>query len=120
MNKDVILISENNLSECRKEIAVRLKEIKLSAKEITVAQLLLEETFFRMKKGMADEENFSVSAVVRRIWDGVELRLTSAGVEYNPIPEVTEQLAENDDEDDAYRLAILKANRQKMNFVQIS
>ncbi len=116
MQKNVISLSEKNLRDIRKEIAAQLKASKLKDKEITLAQLLLEEIFFRMKKGMDGGEDFSVDVSLIRHWGNTELRLTVKGEEYDPIPAVTEQPDDNDEEEH-YRLAILKANRARFSHV---
>lgn len=73
--------------------------------------------FFRLKKGMEAGADFSLSISLRRRWGDTELRLLARGDEYNPIPAVTEAPTE-ETEEDAYQLAILKANRQKMGYVR--
>lgn len=115
MQKKFISLSEKNLSNIRKEIATQLQASKLNDKEITLAQLLLEEIFFRMKKGMGGDEDFSMEVSLLRHWGSNELRLTVKGEEYNPIPAVTEQ--PDDSDEDFYRLAILKSNRARFSHV---
>ena len=101
----------------RQQLAEELKNRRIPAKEITLAQLLLEEMFFRCKKGMEAGADFSLRITLRRMWGDTELRLWAKGEEYNPIPAVTEVPAD-EAEEDAYQLAILKANRQKMSYVR--
>ena len=101
----------------RQQLAEELKQRGISAKEITRAQLLLEEMFFRFKKGVEAGADFSIRIILRRMWGDTELRLLAKGEEYNPIPAVTEVPAD-EAEEDAYQLAILKANRQKMSYVR--
>ncbi len=117
MEKNIITISEQELRQGRQYLAEELKQGNIDAKEITLAQLLLEEMFFRLKKGMDGREDFSLHMDLRRRWGDTELRLAAKGAEYNPIPAVTEA-PEDEPEEEAYRLAILKANRQKMNYVR--
>lgn len=116
MSKNIITVSTLNFSQGRREVAARLKEAKLSVKEITMAQLLMEEIFFRLKKGMKSGEDFSVNVSLKRTWSETYLRLEAIGLEYNPIPNVTDQ--EDGDKDEAYRLAILKTNRQKFSYIR--
>ncbi len=118
MEKNVITVSEQELRQGRQKLAEELKKRKISPKEITMAQLLLEEMFFRLKQGMEGGEDFTLRMNVRRRWGDTELCLMAKGSEYNPIPVVTESPEEEPDEDDAYRLAILKGNRQKMNYAR--
>jgi len=105
------------LRQGRQQLAEELKNRRIPAKEITLAQLLLEEMFFRCKKGMEAGADFSLRITLRRMWGDTELRLLAKGEEYNPIPAVTEVPAD-EAEADAYQLAILKANRQKMSYVR--
>ena len=116
MSKNIITVSTLNFSQGRREVAARLKEAKLSVKEITMAQLLMEEMFFRLKKGMKSGEDFSVNVSLERTWSETYLRLEAIGLEYNPIPNITDQ--EDGDKDEAYRLAILKTNRQKFSYIR--
>ena len=117
MEKKICTITEKELRQGRQQLAEELKQCKISAKEITLAQLLLEEMFFRLKKGMEAGVDFSISISLRRMWGDTELRLLAKGEEYNPIPAVTEVPTE-ETEEDAYQLAILKTNRQKMGYVR--
>ena len=118
MNKSIITISEGELRYGRQKLVEELKSRKLAANEITLGQLLLEEMFFRLKKGMDGGEAFTLRMGVRRMWGDTELRLIAKGAEYNPIPAVTEAPEEEPDEAEAYRLAILKANRQRMSYAR--
>ena len=83
--------------------------------EIAQAQLLLEETFIRLKNGMGDPPNFSAKVNLKVRFSDVTLRIVAKGEECNPIVELTEQ---EDADDDFYRLIILKAYRDKMTYVR--
>ena len=117
MEKNIRTITAQELRQGRQQLAEELNQRRIPAKEITLAQLLLEEMFFRLKKGMEAGEDFSVRIALRRMWGDTEMRLQAKGEEYNPIPAVTEAPAD-ETEVDAYQLAILKANRQKMSYVR--
>lgn len=117
MEKNICTITEQELRQGRQQLADELKQRGIPAKEITRAQLLLEEMFFRFKKGMEAGADFSIRITLRRMWGDTELRLWAKGEEYNPIPAVTE-VPVDEAEADAYQLAILKANRQKMSYVR--
>ncbi len=117
MEKNYITITVANLSEGRKQLAAELAKVRATSKEITSTQLLMEEMFFRLKKGMEADDSFSVKLTLRRIWGETSLRMEVKGNEYNPIPEVTEQ-EDDEGEDEAYRLAILKTNRPKFSYVR--
>lgn len=116
MGKSSITVSSRNFSRGRQEVAAHLKDAGLDLKDITLAQLLMEEMFFRLQKGMEGGEDFSAEVSLRQVWKETDLRLEASGREYNPIPGVTEQ--EEGDEEEAYRLAILKTNRQRLSCVR--
>ena len=116
MGKNSITVFSQNFSRGRQEVAAHLKEAGLDLKEITLAQLLMEEMFFRLQKGMEGGKDFSADVSLRRAWRETDLRIEACGREYNPIPGVTEQ--EEGDEEEAYRLAILKTNRQRLSCVR--
>lgn len=116
MDKNSIIISEQTLSDGRKKIAETLKNTKATDKERTLAQLLAEENFFRLKHGMSAGVDFSAEITVRTRLGSTELIMTAKGAEYNPIPTMTDE-AEGDAEN-AYRLAILKSNRARLHYIR--
>ena len=118
MEKNTIAVSASSLRDGRKKISEELTKHRLSSKEITLGALLMEEIFFRLKKGMNGGEDFSVKVSARHIWGQTSIRMEAKGSEYNPVPEVTEQEEDDVDEEDIYRLAILKSNRQKLSCVR--
>lgn len=118
MKKNTIVVSPSSLRDGRKALSEELAKNKLSSKEITLGVLLMEEMFFRLKKGMEGGEDFSANVSVRHIWGQTSIRMEAKGSEYNPVPEVTEQEADDVDEEEVYRLAILKSNRQKLSCVR--
>ncbi|MBR1646800.1 MAG: dicarboxylate/amino acid:cation symporter [Selenomonadaceae bacterium] len=111
----MVELTMQNLSETRQHIAQELSKTKATEKEIARAKLLLEETFMRLKTGMGNLPDFSVKVTLKVRFGDVNLRLSARGEEYNPIVTVTEQ---STDDEDAYRLIILKSFRDKMNFVR--
>ena len=117
MEKNIRTITVPELRQGRQALAEELKQRGIPAREITLAQLLLEEMFFRLQKGMEAGADFSICMALRRMWGDTELRLIARGAEYNPIPAVTETPTD-EAEEDAYQLAILKTNRQKMSYVR--
>ena len=82
-------------------------------KEILTAQLLLEETFLRLSKGAGDPADFSVTVTLHRRFGDISMRLKSLGEQYNPLVEMTEV---NEEKEDAYGLAILKAHREEVGY----
>ncbi len=118
MEKNTVAVSASSLRDGRKKLSEELARNKLSPKEITLGGLLMEEMFFRLKKGMEGGEDFSVKVSARHIWGQTSIRMEAKGIEYNPVPEITEREEDNVDEEDVYRLAILKSNRQKLSCVR--
>ena len=117
MDKNSITVTEGTLRDGRKKVVAELKKTTLTEKEVTLAQLLMEENFFRLRDGLGGGADFSVDVVVRSFLGMVEIRMTAQGPEYNPIPAVTEQDGEADEEE-AYRLAILKASRGRLRYIR--
>ena len=111
----MVELTMNNLSDTRQLLTDELKKTKATDKEIARAKLLLEETFIRLKTGMGNLPDFSVKVELKVRFGDVNLRLSARGEEYNPIVTLTEQ---STDDEDAYRLIILKAFRDKMHFVR--
>ena len=111
----MVELTMNNLSDTRQLLTDELKKTKATDKEIARAKLLLEETFIRLKTGMGNLPVFSVKVELKVRFGDVNLRLSARGEEYDPIVTLTEQ---STDDEDAYRLIILKAFRDKMSFVR--
>ena len=111
----MVELTMNNLSDTRQLLTAELKKTKATDKEIARAKLLLEETFIRLKTGMGNLPDFSVKVELKVRFGDVNLRLSARSEEYNPIVTLTEQ---STDDEDAYRLIILKAFRDKMHFVR--
>jgi Na+/H+-dicarboxylate symporter len=111
MNKKIV-ITLDRLSEVQKELAEKLAEAKATPQEINRTQLLLEETFLRLKNGLESGEDFAAEATIRKRFGDVILQFICRGDEFDPCVKVNEQ----EDSDDAYRLIILKAYRQHINY----
>ncbi len=109
--------TKNNFADAQKFIENELSRLKLSDKEIFLAQLMFEENFLRFKHGIApNDENFSMQIKIRR-WPGdVSLILSNFDSEFNPIANIESEL--NFDDENYYNLVILKANRQKMRYAR--
>ena len=90
-----------------------LTGMELSQKEILLAELLMEENFFRLSKGLGGDSSFSAHLDVRKRFGDVHLRLSAKGEQFNPIIEMNEI---TEDETDYYSIAILKANREKLSY----
>ena len=111
----MVELTMHNLSDTRQLLTTELEKTKATEKEIANAKLLLEETFIRLKTGMGNLPDFSVKVELKVRFGEVNLRMSARGEEYDPIVTLTEQ---SDNDDDVYRLVILKAFRDKMSFVR--
>ena len=102
----------DNFSEIVQQIDAALSKEKITLKESTNAQLLLEETFMRLVNfGKAE----GVQVTVAKRFGDLTLRLESEGNEYNPLISATD-FDENDE--DYFRTIILKSNAEKMNYTR--
>lgn len=117
MNTWTVTLSRDNLSEGIVDISTRLKEQeKLMKGEILCAELLVEETFLRMQKGMDGGDDFSVEISPYRTWGDIELRLKAEGAAYNPLADMAETDMDCASEEEYLNLAILKWNRKKISY----
>jgi Na+/H+-dicarboxylate symporter len=113
MKKEKLVLSKNTFSETMNWLEQELCKAKISQKEILTAQLLLEETFLRLSEGAGNPEDFSVTVALRRRFGDISLLLEANGEPYNPMVEMTEV---NEEEEDAYGLAVLKAHRNQVGY----
>ena len=117
MNTWTVTLNRGSLSETIVDISARLKaQTKATKDEILRTELLVEEMFLRMQKGMDGGVDFSVDITPRRAWGDIELCLKTKGPEYNPMPDVAETGQPNANEEEDLNLVILKWNRKKMSY----
>jgi Na+/H+-dicarboxylate symporter len=117
MNTWTVTLNRGSLSETIVDISARLKaQTKATKDEILRTELLVEEMFLRMQKGMDGGDDFSVDITPRRAWGDIELCLKTKGPEYNPMPDVAETGQHNANEEEDLNLVILKWNRKKMSY----
>ena len=117
MNTWTVTLNRGSLSETIVDISARLKaQTKATKDEILRTELLVEEMFLRMQKGMDGGDDFSVDITPRRAWGDIELCLKTKGPEYNPMPDVAETGQPNANEEEDLNLVILKWNRKKMSY----
>lgn len=101
-----------NFSEIVTQIDETLSKEKITRKESTNAQLLLEETFMRMVNlGKVGGAQVTIS---KRFGD-LTLSLESEGEEYNPLISATDF---DEDDEDYFRTIILKSNAEKMHYAR--
>ncbi len=110
--KFVCTITQENFSEQVEILQRELEKTKTTPKEINRGQLLLEETFFRLKKN-SGVENFEATVELKKRFGDVNLQITAKGEEYNPIISLTDYSTEDED---YFSVIILKANRDKMGY----
>ena len=89
-----------------------LPGMKVTHREILVAELLLEENFYRLAEASGDASSFSARLDVRKRFGDVDLRLSAHGEPFNPLEELNEA---TEDTAELYSLAILKAHRDKIS-----
>ena len=89
-----------------------LTGMKVTRREIFVAELLLEENFYRLAEASGDASAFSARLDVRKRFGDVDLRLSAHGEPFNPLEEMNEA---TEDTAELYSLAILKAHRDKIS-----
>lgn len=119
MNKWSVTLRMDNLTEAIKEVSDRLRnETKATKEEIQRTELLVEETFLRLRRGMDGGEDFAIEIAPRRSWGDTELCLRAWGEEYNPLPAVDDTEEDSLTEEENLNLAILKWNRRKMGYVR--
>ncbi len=106
-------MNTENFSDMQETLDDLLKQMKIEQKDALRAELLVEEIFWRMV-------NFGKAAQVKvrvekKFFGKVQVQMTAEGASYNPLVEISDW-DENDEE--YYRTLILKANRQKMNWLR--
>ena len=105
-------LNAENFPEMHDRLESQLSQLKIEQKDILRAELLVEEIFWRMIKfGHAAQVKVQV---VKNFFGKVQIRLTTEGAPYNPLVEVSDWEEDGEDED-YFRMMILKANRQKLN-----
>ena len=119
MNKWTVTLNMGNLSETIREITERLKsDTKATKAELQRTELLVEETFLRMKNGMGGGDDFAITIFPRRSWGDTELCLTVKGVEFNPLPSMNDMVESDFSNENFLSLAILRWNRLKMAYAR--
>lgn len=113
MMKPLVLTAEN-FSDTQEELERRLSSLNIEKKDSLRAQLLVEEIFWRMvNSGNAAQVEVRP---IKNFFGKVQIRLTAAGAPYNPLVEVSDW-SEDDEDEDYFRMMILKANRQRLNWI---
>ncbi len=87
---------------------------KVTAEEQLHGQILLEETYLRLCKGM-NAPHLAATVTVKKRFGDVSVELVAPGEAMNPILSLTEWV---DDEADLYSVNVLKANRERMGYAR--
>ncbi len=113
MMKPLVLTAEN-FSDTQEELERRLSSLNVEKKDSLRAQLLVEEIFWRMvNSGNAAQVEVRP---IKNFFGKVQIRLTAEGAPYNPLVEVSDW-DENEEDENYFRMMILKANRQRLNWI---
>ena len=108
-------ITKENYQQTLEWLEVRLAEKKMPRREILMAELLLEENFYRLAEASGNVGTFSARLAVRSRFGDVDLRLSAAGEPYNPVVEMAET---TETEDSIHSLVILKAHRDQLSYAR--
>lgn len=103
-------LTNENFSEVTEKIHDALLKTNATKKEVDRADLLIEETFMRL----VENGNATTAKIeILRHFSDVSIKLEADGDNYNPLVEVTDF---DEEDEDYFRMIILKANRTKMNY----
>ncbi len=106
-------LNAENFSGMHDRLESQLAQLKIEQKDILRAELLVEELFWRMiKYGHAAQVKVQP---IKNFFGKVQIQMTAEGAPYNPLIEVSDWSEDGEDED-YFRMMILKANRQKLNW----
>ena len=111
MKKKVFHLPQDSISDivgCVNE----KKEQVLTQEEILRGELLLEETYLRLAKGM-NEPALSATVTVKKRFGDVNLEISARGEAANPIMSLSEWI---EDESDLFSANLLKANRHLLGY----
>lgn len=109
-------ISRSRLSETMVWLEKELSAMKISQKEIMRAELLLEETFLRLAEFSAQPESFVGQVRLRKWFGDISLYFSTRGEAFNPLEDLDDIPSDEDNEDNLYNRAILKACREDMSY----
>lgn len=105
-------LTAESLSAVQTELERQLLQLNIAEKDILRTQLLVEELSLRMLNQQAAQLSVNVD---KKFFGEVQIRLTAEGTAYNPLIEVADW---SEDDDDYYTMMILKAHRQRLNFIR--
>lgn len=110
---NLFFMNADNFSDVRGCLGSQLSRLKVEQKDILRTQLLLEEIFLRMvNKSHAAQVNVQVT---KNLFGKVRVRVSSEGVSYNPLVEVSDW-QDNDEDENYFSMMILNAHRDSLNW----
>ena len=113
MKPESFCLNAENFSDMCGCLNSQLSRLKVEQKDILRTKLLLEEIFFRMvNKGNAAQVNVQVT---KNLFGKIQVRLSSEGVSYNPLVEVSDW-QDNDEDENYFSMMILNAHREILNW----
>lgn len=108
---ETFLMNAKSFSNAQETLDNQLAQLKIKQKDALRAELLVEEIFWRMtNQGKAAQIKVQV---VKKLFGKVQVKLYAEGTAYNPLVEVSDL---GEDDEDYYRMLILKANRKKLDW----
>ena len=105
------LLNVENFSQMYEKLEPQLERLKIKQRDLLSTELLVEEIFWIMiNRGNATQVKVRV---IKNFFGKVQVRMTAAADNstFSPI-----NISEWSEDEDYYRLLILKANRQKINW----
>ena len=107
-------LDAKNFSDMQANLEPQLEQLKIKQKDILNAELLVEEIFWSIvNKGHLAQVKVQV---VKKFFGKVQIKMTAEGAPYNPLVEISDWEEDQDDED-YFSMMILKANRQRLNYL---
>lgn len=109
---ETFLMNAENFSNAQETLDNQLAQLKIKQKDALRAELLVEEIFWRMtNQGKAAQIKVQV---VKKLFGKVQVKLHAEGTAYNPLVEVSDL---GEDDEDYYRMLILKTNRRRLSWI---
>lgn len=109
---ETFLMNAESFSNAQETLDNQLAQLKIKQKDALRAELLVEEIFWRMtNQGKAAQIKVQV---VKKLFGKVQVKLYAEGTAYNPLVEVSDL---GEDDEDYYRMLILKTNRRRLSWI---
>ena len=106
-------ISLENYSEAMIRLEKALAEFDLNQHETTLAQLLVEENFIRLRKFSSKPEDFSAHIDIKKQFGDINIVFSSKEEPFNPLKNLFDA---KEDDSDYPNIQILKVNLDKLKY----